>query len=555
MVVGDGDNLILWNTTDWQKLAQLEKVNFPICFSADGRTMTARKAGGFRQFSTATWQRTGSSLSDLHGLDHLREFSPDGRWLAAAAMQRIELWDMIANAKVAELEHSENEKIMALAFSPDSRWLAAVHWEGDVTVWEAASQRVVATFNQVDGSSVQCLAFSPDGKTLATGDDQKIDLWSVVTWSKSATLRGHLGEVCSLAFSPDGRALVSGSRDGTAKLWATADKRDENQLWAAEDAEGHLSKDGSIPLWFTPDGKTLFTANGKPENGKAGISECTFQSWDVATSRPKTALLSISEPVISGAVSSDGKTGAYSLMSGSVKIIRADTGENTATLRLDEAVLWMKFSPDGQSLATCTLNGPPLIWDLANQRKKAAFTNGFGIQLVVFSPDGNTLASFSSDGIARLWDVATQRTLATFKGHHDWISNAAFSPDGKLLATASLDRTVRLWEIASRREQAVLRGHREKVVAVVFSPDGRTLATGSTDDTVKLWQVLTGQELMTLKEFKRDVHVLLFSPDGKTLAGGIYPLWKGSGPARLWRAPSFEEIAVAEAKPRDAVNP
>src|SRR5678815_883381 len=64
MVVRDGDNLILWNTTDWQKLAQLEDVNFPICFSADGRTMTARKPGGFRQFSTATWQKTGSSLSD-----------------------------------------------------------------------------------------------------------------------------------------------------------------------------------------------------------------------------------------------------------------------------------------------------------------------------------------------------------------------------------------------------------------------------------------------------------------------------------------------------------
>jgi WD40 repeat protein len=164
----------------WQKLAQLEGVSFPICFSADGRTMTARKAGGFRQFSTATWQRTGSTISDLRGLEHLREFSPDGRWLAAAAMQRIELWDMIANAKVAELERSENEKIMALAFSPDSRWLAAVHWTGDVKVWEAASQRVVATF-QVNGGSVHGLAFSPDGKTLATGDDQKIDLWSVVT--------------------------------------------------------------------------------------------------------------------------------------------------------------------------------------------------------------------------------------------------------------------------------------------------------------------------------------------------------------------------------------
>src|SRR5205814_7842704 len=133
-----------------------------------------------------------------------------------------------------------------------------------------------------------------------------------------------------------------------------------------EDTEGHPSKDGSIPLWFAPDGKTLFTANGKNKDGNAGISEASFQSWDVATSRPKTALLSTSEPVISGAVSSDGKTGAYSLMNGIVKIGPVDTGESTATLRLDEPVIWMRFSPDNQSLATCTPNGPPLIWDLAN---------------------------------------------------------------------------------------------------------------------------------------------------------------------------------------------
>ena len=68
-------------------------------------------------------------------------------------------------------------------------------------------------------------------------------------------------------------------------MWATGDKRDENQLWAAADTEGHPSKDGSIPLWFAPDGKTLLTANGKSENGIAGISEASFQSWDVATSR------------------------------------------------------------------------------------------------------------------------------------------------------------------------------------------------------------------------------------------------------------------------------
>jgi two-component system response regulator HydG len=68
--------------------------------------MSARKAGGFRQFSTATWQRTGSSLSDLRGLEHLREFSPDGRWrdLDAAVEERRFRQDLYYRINVVHLE-------------------------------------------------------------------------------------------------------------------------------------------------------------------------------------------------------------------------------------------------------------------------------------------------------------------------------------------------------------------------------------------------------------------------------------------------------------------
>jgi WD40 repeat protein len=64
-----------------------------------------------------------------------------------------------------------------------------------------------------------------------------------------------------------------------------------------------------------------------------------------------------------------------------------------------------------------------------------------------------------------------------------------------------------------------------------------------------LWDPSTGLEIARLRGHHKPVVALLFLPDGNTLVSAA-----GDG-LRIWRAPSFEEIAEAEAKPRDAVNP
>jgi WD40 repeat protein len=88
---------------------------------------------------------------------------------------------------------------------------------------------------------------------------------------------------------------------------------------------------------------------------------------------------------------------------------------------------------------------------------------------------------------------------------------------------------------------AALRGHLIVAFRSAFSPDGgRLFSTDRRQEAVKLWDVSTRQELLTLAGTDSIVGVARWSADGDVILAG--PPWQA------WSAPSWEEIAAAEAK-------
>jgi WD40 repeat protein len=136
-----------------------------------------------------------------------------------------------------------------MSFSPDGRWLAVAAIGGTTTVYQRDPFENAGT---VKGTYA---VFSPDGKVLATADKDVIVLWDVATRKEVKHFPG-LPYGAGLVYSPDGRWLVEyhTTPQSQTLLWRTGEEHRQPITWR-------------LPTWvytvaFSPEGRHLATANG-----------------------------------------------------------------------------------------------------------------------------------------------------------------------------------------------------------------------------------------------------------------------------------------------------
>ena len=124
----------------------------------------------------------------------------------------------------------------------------------------------------------------------------------------------------------------------------------------------------------------------------------------------------------------------------------------------------------------------------------------------------------------------------------------AASPDGQLVALTTGGGLVRLFDPVKGEIVANLQGHLNAAFGVAFSPGGRRLISSyGGREAIKLWDVGTRQELLTLNSSTDELlHGALWSSDGDVILA--------EAPWQAWRAPSWEEIAAAEAKEKAEIK-
>ncbi len=274
--------------------------------------------------------------------------------------------------------------VRAVAVSPDG--MTAVSGSFDTSAIRWSPQRnAAAQVMRFHESAVNAVAYLPDGRIATGGEDGRIAVWQPDQTVPALTFQGHTAPIVSLAISPDGTMLASASWDRTIRLWPLAGG-------APRILEGHTQNVNGVA--FTPDGRALVSAG----------YDATVRIWPLnGNGEPFVATVPAALNAV--AVTGDGEIIAAGA-DGKLFFV-STSGEVRGDIEAAETpIISLAVSPDGKLIAAAGIRGSVVIIDRRDRKVLRTLVGpGLPVWSVAFFPDSRTLLTGGTDRLVRRWNA------------------------------------------------------------------------------------------------------------------------------------------------------
>jgi WD40 repeat protein len=192
-------------------------------------------------------------------------------------------------------------------------------------------------------------------------------------------------------------------------------------------------------------------------------------------------------------------------------------------------------------------------WDTASRKEIGSYTSAERLENfreAAFSPDGQWLA-LANGGQVEVRNLTTGQVMPPFRAQSEGIQGLAILSGPKWVVTAGTEAPIiNVWNFTTQENKFSLPGHNLVLLTIDTSPDERRMASSTIgSEPIKIWETQGWNEVASIDG--RPGFSLSsggFLQDGNTFAGLEANPETQAVDVRLWRAPSWEEIAAAEAK-------